>query len=144
MHCLLCRVYRKGYCGQEESERIVKSKKHPLCIRWQPPLSLLVRRCFCAAVGVFIFCGRKKLPLISETGNQGELMLYLCFFKRSRKTLRRFLCSSPFGLLHGDREYPGQRFRNAVISAVRASSPYWQRSGRPGSPWPPWHWARSC
>jgi len=23
-------VYRKGYCGQEESERIVKFKKHPL------------------------------------------------------------------------------------------------------------------
>jgi len=27
VHCLLCRVYRKGYCGQEESERIVKFKK---------------------------------------------------------------------------------------------------------------------
>ncbi len=38
------------------------------------------------------------------------------------------MCSSPFGLLYVDREYPGQRFRNAVISAVRASSPYFEHN----------------
>ena len=69
---------------------------------------------------------------------------HLCTVNARKRAAARYLCSSPFGLLHGDREYPGQRFKNAVISAVRASSPYWQRSGRPGFPWPPWHWARSC
>ena len=37
---------------------------------------------------------KKKLPLISCCGNQGELMLYLCFFKRSRNHLRRFLMAA--------------------------------------------------
>ena len=37
---------------------------------------------------------KKKLPLISCCGNQGELMLYLCFFKRSRNYLRGFLIAA--------------------------------------------------
>ena len=37
---------------------------------------------------------KKKLPLISCCGNQGELMLYLCFFKRSRNHLRGFLIAA--------------------------------------------------
>ena len=46
----------------------------------------------------------------------------------TKRAAARYLCSSPFGLLHVDREYPGQRFRNAVISAVRASSPYFEHN----------------
>ena len=38
--------------------------------------------------------GKKKLPLISCCGNQGELMLYLCFFKLSRNYLRGFLIAA--------------------------------------------------
>ena len=37
---------------------------------------------------------KKKLPLISCCGNQGELMLYLCFLKRSRNHLRGFLIAA--------------------------------------------------
>ena len=37
---------------------------------------------------------KKKLPLISCCGNQGELMLYLCFLKPSRDYLRGFLIAA--------------------------------------------------
>ena len=74
MHCLLCRVYRKGYCGQEESERIVKFKKHPLASDGSR-LFLCWSEDVFALLSVFYLLRQKKIPLISETGNQGKLML---------------------------------------------------------------------
>jgi hypothetical protein len=78
-------VYRKGYCGQEESERIVKFKKHPLASDGSR-LFLCWSEDVFALLSVFLSSAAEKTPPDFRNGKSGGVDA-LSFQRFARLTL---------------------------------------------------------